>query len=142
MRFPAVLEYEDNGTVTAYAPDIPGAHTFGEDEAEALARLPDAIESMVSALIQDRKPIPAPSPAQGRPTVAIPALAAAKIALYTAMRDQGIGKAELARRVGWQLPQVDRALNLLHASRLEQIEAALRAVGMELVVEARPSQAA
>ena len=32
-----------------------------------------------------------------------------------------IGKAELARRLGWHLPQVDRVLNVHHHSRLDQI---------------------
>ena len=36
----------------------------------------------------------------------------AKTALYEAMREQGVGRAELARRLRWHLPQVDRVLDL------------------------------
>lgn len=135
MRFPVELIEEENGTVTAVVPDIPGTHSFGGDAVEALVRVVDAIESMMMALIADREDIPVPSAANGRPTVALPALTTAKIGLYRAMRETGIGKAELARRLGWHLPQVDRALDLRHASRLDMIEAALRALGKQLSVE-------
>ena len=42
--------------------------------------------------------------------------------------------AELARRLGWHMPQVDRLLDLHHASRLDQAEAALNALGRRLEV--------
>jgi hypothetical protein len=38
-----------------------------------------------------------------------------------------IKKAELARRLGWHMPRVDRLFDLRHASRIDQIEAAARA---------------
>jgi antitoxin HicB len=44
------------------------------------------------------------------------------------MRKDGIGRAELARRLRWHLPQVSRVLDLRHASRMEQVEAALAAM--------------
>ena len=52
-----------------------------------------------------------------------------------AMRTAGIGKAELARRLNCHLPQVDRLLDLRHASRLDQLEAAFRALGKQLSIE-------
>lgn len=59
----------------------------------------------------------------------------AKAALYDAMRAQGVGRAELARRLRWHLPQVNRVLDLRHASRMEHVEAALAALGLRLVVD-------
>jgi hypothetical protein len=41
-------------------------------------------------------------------------------------------KSELARRLGWHIPQVDRVLNLQHATRLDLAEAALAALGRSL----------
>lgn len=61
--------------------------------------------------------------------VALPELIAAKVMLYQGMQDQSIGKAELARRLGWTLTQVDRATDINHRSRLDDMDAALRAVG-------------
>jgi antitoxin HicB len=61
------------------------------------------------------------------------------------MRGAKVGKAELARRLNYHLPQVDRLLDLTHASRLDQIEAAFRALGKQLLIEIRevePSYAA
>lgn len=124
---------DDTGFVVTF-PDIPGVVTEGDDEGEALARAADALETMFIALISDRKDIPDPSPIE-RHSVTLPALSAAKIGLYRAMREAGVAKAELARRVGWHLPQVDRILDLRHASRLDQVETALRALGKTLTVE-------
>ena len=49
-----------------------------------------------------------------------------------------MGKAELARRLDWHLPQIDRLLAMRHGSQLEQLEAALQALGLRLVVGAEP----
>ena len=59
----------------------------------------------------------------------------AKAALYEAMREQGVGRAELARRLRWHLPQVAHVLDLRHASKMEQVEAALAALGLRLIVD-------
>ena len=80
--------------------------------------------------------LPAASPAL--PDEAIVPLSArgmAKAALYEAMREQGIGRAELARRLRWHLPQVNRVLDPRHASKMEQIEAALATLGLRLIVD-------
>lgn len=136
MRYPVEFEREDKGGLTVRVPDIPGTHSFGEDEADALRHAGDAIETMLGALMSDGQDIPPPSPAKGRTLVAISALAAAKVALYQAMRADKVGKAELARRLGWHLPQVDRVLDIFHNSRLDHVEAALAAVGRRLEIRA------
>ena len=56
--------------------------------------------------------------------------------LYQGMRDQGVGKAELARRLGWHMPQVDRVLDVQHRSRIDQMDVALGAIGQRLHVTA------
>jgi antitoxin HicB len=57
------------------------------------------------------------------------------VLLYRAMRERGVRKADLARRLGWHGPQIDRLLDLNHASRLDQIEAALAALGKRLTLD-------
>jgi antitoxin HicB len=134
--YPIVLTPDDNGTVLVQFPDIPFAHTFGEDEAEAVARATEALESAVIALIGDREDIPRPSkPTRKQRTVALPALSAAKVALYEAMRERGVTKSELARRLRFHVTQVQRLLDLRHVSRLDQIEAALAILGKRLSIE-------
>jgi antitoxin HicB len=51
------------------------------------------------------------------------------------MREQRVGRAELARRLRWHLPQVNRVLDLRHASRMEHVEAALAALGLRLIID-------
>ena len=50
------------------------------------------------------------------------------------MREEGVRKADLARRLGWHAPQVDRLLDLRHASRLEHYDAAFAALGRRIAV--------
>lgn len=136
LIYPVILERDGESILVSF-PDVPQAHTFGDSEADALDRAGDALETAFIAIMGDRKPIPRASPARGRPTVSLPPLSAAKVGLYLAMRKTGVTKAELARRLGWHAPQVDRLLDLRHASRLDQLDRALRAVGKRLVVDVR-----
>ena len=59
-------------------------------------------------------------------------LVAVKLALYEAMRAQGITKTELARRLGLQENAVRRLLDLDHRSHLDQLDRALAALGRRL----------
>jgi antitoxin HicB len=138
LRYSLKLSTDTNGTILVDVPAIPEAHTFGDDREEALLRAVDAIETALMMYIEDRRDIPAADARPGRrDAVVLPALTEAKIALYSAMRAARVGKAELARRLNCHLPQVDRLLDLAHASRLDQIEAAFRALGKQLTIEIR-----
>ena len=137
MNYPVVLEPDDNGSVLATCPDLPEVATFGEDEADALQRAADAIEEALAARIASRQEIPKPSPAAGRAVATLPPLTIAKVALYHAARAAGVSKAELCRRLGWHGPQVDRLFDLNHASKIEQIDQALRVLGKQIVVTVR-----
>jgi antitoxin HicB len=135
LRYPVKLEPDGAGAVSVSFPDVPEARTFGEDENEALLRAVDALETALSMYVDARQLIPAPSTVKRRQKfVTLPILTEAKLALYEAMRSARVGKAELARRLNWHLPQVDRLLDLMHASRLDQIEAAFRALGLRLSI--------
>jgi antitoxin HicB len=132
--YPVILT-PDDGTVLVTFPDVPEAITFGVDTDEAMLQAVDALESALSFYVDDRKPLPVPSKAKrGQRTVCPSALECAKLGVYRAMTEQGIKKSELARRLGWHLPQVDRLFDLKHASRFDQIEAAARALGRHIEV--------
>lgn len=128
---------DSNGTILVTCPDLPEVTTFGEDEADALMRAVRAIEEALAARIADREDIPTPSPVLVRRVAPLPALTTLKVALYQSMRESGASKAELARRLSAHGLQVDRLLNLRHASRLEQIEAALHALGKSIEILVR-----
>ena len=133
LAYPMRLEPDDD-TLLVTSPDFPELTTFGYDRDEAIARAVDALNEAIAARMHDREDIPTPS--QGADCVALPALITAKVLLYQGMREQGVGKAELARRLGWTLTQVDRAVDVNHRSRLDDMDAALRAVGCRLTVTA------
>lgn len=138
LQYPAVLKHDSNGTILVTFPDVPEAVTFGADEAKALNHAVDALETAFMAYIEDRRPIPRPSPIRRKKwAVTVPVLSEAKIALYEAMIAGRVRKTELARRLGAHMPQIDRLLDLGHSSRIEQIEAALRATGKQLTIEVR-----
>lgn len=136
LKYPVKLQRERSSLLASF-PDVPGVHTFGKDKEEALARALHALETMFMGMIADREEIPKPSPVKRGPFVVLPALTEAKLSLYAAMRDLKTGKAELARRLGCHLPQIDRLLDLRHASRLDQLEHAFRALGKQLSIEIR-----
>src|SRR5208283_1840023 len=99
LRYPVQLAVDDTGAVSVSFPNVPEAHTFGEDESEALARAVDALETALSMYIDGCQAIPAPSRLKRRQkAVTLPLLTEAKLALYEAMRSGRVGKAELARR--------------------------------------------
>jgi len=134
--YPVTLKPDSNGSVLVTFVDVPEAITFGADEDEALLNAVDALETGLSFYVDDRKPLPAASkPKKGQKTVRPSALECAKLGVYQSMTEQGIKKAELARRLGWHMPQVDRLLDLRHASKLDQIETAARALGKQVVVQ-------
>ena len=131
LAYPIFLE-DDDGTVLVTSPDFPELTTFGDDREEDVARAVHALEEAIAARIHDRKYIPQPS--LGENHAVLPTLTSVKVMLYQGMRDQGVGKAELARRLGWHMPQVDRVLDVQHRSRLDMMDAALSAIGRRLRV--------
>lgn len=134
LDYPVTLT-RDGDSVLVTFPDVPEAITFGSDREEALLQAVDALETALSFYIDARKPLPVPSkPKRGQRTVRPSALECAKLGVYQAMTEQGIRKAELARRLGWHMPQVDRLFDLNHASRLDQLETAARVLGRHIEV--------
>jgi antitoxin HicB len=57
------------------------------------------------------------------------------LAPFLDVPEKGMKKAELARRLGWHMPQVDRLFDLKHASNIEQIEAAAGVLDKRVLAE-------
>lgn len=129
--YPVILT-PDDGTILVTFPDIPEAITFGETENEALKHAVDALESALSFYVDARKDLPVASTSKELKRVQPRVIECVKLALYSEMLKQGVRKAELARRLNCHTPQVDRLLDLTHASRLEQLEKALNTLGKRL----------
>lgn len=140
LIYPAQLIPDDNGTIRVEFPDVPEANTFGETEEEALVHARDALETALEFSVERDVDLPKPSPLRGRVGVTPSPLGALRFQLYQSMREQNVNRAELARRLGWHYPQVVRLFDFKHASRVEQLEAGLAAVGRAVVVETAPSK--
>lgn len=132
LSYPVTLTPDDD-TFLVKSPDFPELTTFGETQEDALLYAVDALEEAIASRIADREDLPSPS--RGKTRITLPTQTAIKTLLYQAMRTNGITKAELARRLHWHAPQVDRLLDLNHASRMDQLDAAFAAVGQRISVE-------
>ncbi len=136
LNYSVILEHDTpTGAYIVSCPDIPEMHSVGYEEEEAMLNAWDGLESALDIYLEERRPIPLPSePLPGARTVTLPAQVALKVLLHNEMLKQGVRKAELARRLDWRLPQVERLLSLNCASRLDQLERAARVLGKQVDV--------
>lgn len=131
------LEKDDNNTFLVTAPAFPEVTTFGDFERgipEALQNGRNAIEEAIAARISAGDELPAPiRECNGlKYCIQVPLLTYIKSGLYMICRIEGVSRADLARRLGWHREQVDRLFRLDHNSRLDQIEAAFKALDISL----------
>jgi antitoxin HicB len=138
ISYPVQLTADDNGTLLVTCPALPEVTTFGEDEADAMRRAKDAIEEAIAARIADGRDVPVAVKKVGK-AVALPTQTALRLNLYRALRSEGITRADLSRRLNWKREQVDCLFRLGHATRLDQFDAAFRALGREVSVIVRGS---
>ncbi|HZF13204.1 MAG TPA: type II toxin-antitoxin system HicB family antitoxin [Thermoanaerobaculia bacterium] len=136
FAYPVMLTPDEiEGGFVVTFPDLPEAITQGEDTAGALEEAADALEEAIAGRIRRGDPIPRPSiTADSQLRVPVPALTAAKAALYLALRETGISKSELAARLGCDEKEVRRLLDPRHPSKLPRIEKALSSLGKSLAV--------
>jgi predicted RNase H-like HicB family nuclease len=83
MRYAASVTRHDNGEVTVRVPDVPGAVTYGQTEATALARAQRVVRIVIHQLMHEQRPVPLPSSA-GDAWIEIPPEEAAAIERYAA----------------------------------------------------------
>ncbi len=136
MRYPIRITPDGHGGFDAASRDLPQLVTGGATVAEALDMASDALEVVVAGHMAMGEDIPPPSaPESGERLVSVPAPMAAKAAVWRAWRVSGISKSELARRMGVAENEVRRVLDPNHATRLDRLDQAARALGARLVVD-------
>jgi antitoxin HicB len=133
---------DDDGTMLVTCPAFPEVTTFGATDHEVLDNARAAIEEAIAARISDGDPLPLPATDGDRKRrrgvwVKLPLLTSLKAQLYVTMREAGVTRAQLARRLGWHREQVDRLFRLDHASRVDQIEAAFEKLHRHVDVQVR-----
>lgn len=130
------IRQRPDGRVLVVFPDLPRVATDGKDHSEAMEEAMDALGSDLSIRLSRREEIPEPSlPKRGHRLIPVPFWLAPKLALFAAMRDQGVSNSELARRLGVHERVIRRMLDPAHASKPARIQAALAALGKQLSVE-------
>jgi antitoxin HicB len=135
FAYPATFKLDEDGRRVVSFPDFPHAHTDGKDMNEAMEEAIDCLGSVLAALIAAKSDIPAPSRVKrGQRLVPAPLWIAGKLALYQAMREQGVNNSELARRLGIRETVIRRMLDPDHETRSEKIQAALDTLGKRIVV--------
>jgi antitoxin HicB len=134
--YPANLR-KDGKFILVTFPDIPEAITQGRGREEALAMAKEALEVAMDFYFEDRRQVPAPSkPKRGQAVVELPPSVAAKVLLLNEMLRQNVRPIDLARRIGTTKQEVNRLTDLKHTTKIDRIDAALRALGKRLILDA------
>jgi antitoxin HicB len=133
MQYPARFAPAKEGGFVVTFRDIPEAITQGDSIDEALAMAEDVLVSAMDFYFEDRRAVPVPSaPKRGDRLVELPPSVAAKVMLLNELIAAGLSNAELARRMGTRPQEVQRIVNLNHATKIDTIAAALAALGKKL----------
>jgi antitoxin HicB len=137
MEYEALFEpdKEMGGFVVTF-PDFGYGVTQGDTEEEAMEMAADLLICLLTDRIEKIDALPDPRSHKGKKyrRVPLPALVSAKVALYREFLASGIRKAELGRRTGIGKTNIDKLFNLRRHTRMEQIEAALAAIGKKLLI--------
>lgn len=137
FTYPARVGRDRAGFYLVTFPDMPRCASDGKKLSDAMAEAADALEEAIAHRISQGLDIPAPSRLKkGQRAVPLSAQMSAKAALYLAVREAGITKSDLARRLGVVEAEVRRMLDPRHNTRLRRLEAGLAVLGKRLVVHA------
>jgi antitoxin HicB len=135
--YPLQIHEEPGAGVWLSSDEIPEMHAAGDTLEEALASATDAMETALSLYVDQRRRIPAARMARREGQcvlLRLPALTVAKVALWNTLLEAGISKAELARRLGVARPNVDRMVDFLHHSKIENVERGLQQLGRRISI--------
>ncbi|MDP1527581.1 MAG: hypothetical protein Q8M20_17390 [Rhodocyclaceae bacterium] len=140
FQYPVLLTAAPDGGYIVTCRDLPQLITQGEDEADALEQAVDAMDEVFATYMIEGLSFPNPSKAKRREHLVSPlAEAMAKAALYVAMREAGISKQQLAKRLGVDEKEVRRLLDPHYGSKLPRIAQAIQVLGQRLVIGLEPA---
>ncbi len=130
FAYPIKLDAAAEGGFVVTCRDLPEVITDADTREEALEAAEGALQAAIEFRIYENEDIPAATnPKRGETIVAVPISTAMKAALYLAMREQGINKSELARRLGVDEKEARRMLDPKHSTKVPALEHALHILG-------------
>lgn len=126
FAYECLLQREADGGFVVTFPDFPEAITQGDNKAEALANAVDCLEEALAARIKARETLPLPGQRRrrGGHLVLPGSLIQAKAMLWSAMLEDGIAPATLAKLLGRPRQDVTRLLDPRHRTHYEMLDAA------------------
>ncbi len=128
--YPIALTHDAEGGFVVTCRDLPEVITQGENRTQALEAAEGALQAAMEMRMQDGVEIPpATRPRRGELPASVPIGTAMKAAVYLAMREQGISKTELARRLGVNEKETRRMLDPRHSTKVPALEHALHVLG-------------
>lgn len=134
MQYPATFTQDDGYIVVTFR-DIPEAITQGETHEEALEMAHDALQTALEFYFEDNRTVPMPSPITADDVaIELPLSVWSKVLLLNTMLSQHITQAELAKRMGIKPQQVTRIVDLSHATKIDTIANAFKALGKQMQV--------
>lgn len=138
MKYPALfLEATEGGYTVAFR-DIPEANTEAGTLEKARAMAADRLLMAMDFYFEDGRTVPLPSKAErGGELVALHLSAWTKVQLLNLRIEKNARPADLARAMGVKPQEVTRILDLHHATKIDTMAAAFKAMGVELEIETR-----
>lgn len=124
---------DDNDTFLITCPALPELTTFADTLTDVATYATKALDEALAARLSRFEDLPLDSAGvhNARPSLLI----SLKVALIRALKENGQTRADLVRSLGWQRNQVDRLFQPQHSTRLDQFDAAFKALGKVPVVE-------
>lgn len=135
-------EPDDNATLLLTCDAYPEIATFAESRAAIARRALGALEEAIAARLAAGEDIPHPASKRsieglslrddgtGRFWMKPGSLLAEKVELSWLLKETGLTRAELARRLNWKRESVDRLFRPDHLTRHRQFDEAKRALGV------------
>lgn len=134
MHYPARLRFDGEDWLVLFR-DIEGAFTFSPAKERALAKAPVNLLRAIGRHVEERRPVPTPSARRrGDMLVSVPASTWVKVLLLNEMLAQQVRPSELARRMGTSAQEMNRIVDLGHATKVDTVAKALQVLGKRLQI--------
>lgn len=135
MKYPVLIEKDDDGFMASF-PDIPEALTGGDTYQETLELAAGALVTAFEFYFEDQRPVPMPSDAGDMPVIEVPLSVWAKVLVLNGMLENRLTQTELANRMGIRKQEMQRIVNLDHATKIDTLAQAMKAMGKTLSLTA------
>jgi antitoxin HicB len=136
--FAARFEADPEGGFLVTFPDVPEAITSGATVDEARYNAAEALGLALRGYLVLDRPLPKRGTKhRGLVSIPVDAATALKLAVIETFKASGLSKSELARKLGKAEGEARRILDPDHPTKLPLLQAALAALGKEIVVSVR-----